>query len=279
MTETSYPTSYFMRFPGIFYAAKGLVSDIRKNTPKGKLRVLDYGCGICQNLFEIATKIDIEGTGIDIEDEYLAINEKVRKFNRMNNIMFEKTGIDKRTRFSDNYFDVVISGHVLEHTRKPQAMIREIRRILSPNGILILSTPYKYNRKIWSFANLFGFNKGSPDHVVEGYTRREMEKLLDGDFEIRRFGYTERFLIRFLADISTLATVLLKRRHNMSGEEASLYKKMMKGKALKFEKTPLYKLFHAMGIVFIIPYEIDNILSKIIPFKGYGISLVAKVKK
>jgi ubiquinone/menaquinone biosynthesis C-methylase UbiE len=278
MAETAYPTSYFMRFPGIFYAVRGLISDIRKNAPKGKLKILDYGCGICQNLFEISNKVDMEGIGIDIEDEYLALNEKVRKFNRKNNIRFEKTGIDKKTRFPDSYFDVVISGHVLEHTRKPQAMISEIRRILMPNGILILSTPYKYNRKIWSLANLFGFNKGSPDHVVEGYTRREMQTLLKG-LEIKRFGYTERFLIRLQADISTLATVLLKRKHNLKGEEASLYKNMMKGKALSFEKTPLYKLFHAIGMVFIIPYEIDNMLSKIIPFKGYGISLVAKVKK
>jgi SAM-dependent methyltransferase len=47
--------------------------------------------------------------------------------------------------FDDASFDVVISNHVIEHTADPDAHLREIRRILRPDGICYLATP----NRVW----------------------------------------------------------------------------------------------------------------------------------
>jgi len=43
--------------------------------------------------------------------------------------------------FADGSYDVVFASHVLEHVDKDLQALREIRRVLSPNGIAILPVP------------------------------------------------------------------------------------------------------------------------------------------
>ncbi len=43
--------------------------------------------------------------------------------------------------FPDASFDVVLSNHVIEHTPDPDTHVREIRRILKPEGVAYLATP------------------------------------------------------------------------------------------------------------------------------------------
>jgi GT2 family glycosyltransferase/SAM-dependent methyltransferase/thioredoxin-like negative regulator of GroEL len=51
------------------------------------------------------------------------------------------------TRFMESHFDAVVMADFLEHIADPEAMLREIRRILKPTGKLILSIP---NVRHWS---------------------------------------------------------------------------------------------------------------------------------
>lgn len=44
--------------------------------------------------------------------------------------------------FRDNSFDTVISTQMLEHVEKPWMVISEIRRILKPGGVCILTAPF-----------------------------------------------------------------------------------------------------------------------------------------
>lgn len=43
--------------------------------------------------------------------------------------------------FSDKCFDLVFSSEVLEHILEPERMLSEVRRVLRPGGILLLTTP------------------------------------------------------------------------------------------------------------------------------------------
>ncbi|MEC8989137.1 MAG: class I SAM-dependent methyltransferase, partial [Verrucomicrobiota bacterium] len=43
--------------------------------------------------------------------------------------------------FPEGTFDTIVSTQVLEHVRQPEIVIREMARVLKPNGILILSAP------------------------------------------------------------------------------------------------------------------------------------------
>lgn len=47
--------------------------------------------------------------------------------------------------FSDSSFDIVILQDVIEHVESPEYLINEIERVLSPNGLIYLSTPNRFS--------------------------------------------------------------------------------------------------------------------------------------
>jgi 2-polyprenyl-3-methyl-5-hydroxy-6-metoxy-1,4-benzoquinol methylase len=55
--------------------------------------------------------------------------------------LFLVHSVAERTPVADGVFDAVISSEVIEHVEEPSAYLREVHRILKPNGILTLSTP------------------------------------------------------------------------------------------------------------------------------------------
>ena len=42
---------------------------------------------------------------------------------------------------ADGYFDCIVCADVLEHTRDPWEVLRKLRRVLDPKGVLIVSLP------------------------------------------------------------------------------------------------------------------------------------------
>jgi SAM-dependent methyltransferase len=46
--------------------------------------------------------------------------------------------------FRDATFDTVLSVQVLEHTPRPAALLAEMRRVLKPDGLLILTAPFQF---------------------------------------------------------------------------------------------------------------------------------------
>ena len=88
-------------------------------------------------------------------------------------------------------FDVVVSFETIEHIGEQAAFLDEVRRVLKPAGVLILSCPNKAE-----YSDKRGFS--NPFHVKELY-RRELEALL-----APRFGHT-RWLAQRNAFVSLIA--------------------------------------------------------------------------
>lgn len=61
--------------------------------------------------------------------------------------------------FQNNYFDIVISSEVIEHTHKPKKAIAELVRVLKENGILILTTPNKLWYPVLFLSSMLGLRK------------------------------------------------------------------------------------------------------------------------
>lgn len=64
--------------------------------------------------------------------------------------------------YPDGSFDLVTCSEVLEHVENYRAVLREIRRVLKPGGLMVITTPNVLNMKsrlrylVCGFANLFG---------------------------------------------------------------------------------------------------------------------------
>jgi SAM-dependent methyltransferase len=94
---------------------------------------LDVGCGVgC--LINCARERGFSAQGVEI-------SPWAAGFAR------EKTGLDvitgslEEVAYHSDMFDVVVVNHVLEHVPDPGALLREIRRIVKPDGLVVVGVP------------------------------------------------------------------------------------------------------------------------------------------
>lgn len=102
----------------------GLVEELHPGS------LLDLACGSGYLLDQLATRIDAELTGVDVYDEQPGKSWSYRA-----------ADLTAGVPFDDASFDVVVAGEIIEHVPDPDALLREIRRVLRPGGHLVLSTP------------------------------------------------------------------------------------------------------------------------------------------
>ena len=91
--------------------------------------------------------------------------------------------------FRNESFDWVLSNQVIEHVQEADVLLGEARRVLRPNGRLLLTTPNRRShfatrkpRHFWDA--LRGKARSDPTHVIE-YVPREVRRLLrDAEFAV-----------------------------------------------------------------------------------------------
>jgi SAM-dependent methyltransferase len=131
--------------------------------------VLDIACGegYGSNLLQqVAARV----TGVDIDPT--AVGHAAAKYGRPN-LTFLQGSCDA-IPLADKAFDVVVSFETLEHHAKHTEMLSEIRRVLKPGGLLLISTPDRVN-----YSEQPGYT--NPFHVKE-LTRAEFRSLLEDSF-------------------------------------------------------------------------------------------------
>ena len=142
---------------------------------KGK-RVLDVACG---EGFGASLVADIAHSviGVDISEE--AIQHALVTYAKPN-LAFH-LGDATSLNFPDGSFDVVVSFETLEHISEQEQMIAQIRRVLTSDGVLVISTP---NRPVYSEKS----GELNPFHVKE-LDFQELDFLLKSRFDnVRYFG-------------------------------------------------------------------------------------------
>lgn len=103
-----------------------------KNTDK----VLDVGCGRGDILNYIQNKTK-HAYGLDISKGNIAVAKRL--LNR--NVKLFTQDITKKTKFPNNYFDIIILTDVIEHIPDRYSLFKELKRILKKKGRLIIETP------------------------------------------------------------------------------------------------------------------------------------------
>jgi len=142
--------------------------------------VLDIACGVgygSLHLSEVCKKV----VGADID--WAAADYARRQYGSRENLAF--TQVDAvRTGFADSEFDAVCSFETIEHIRDANMFLSEIKRVLKPRGVLIVSTPRvecsdshpanPYHHQEWSPADFERLLRGSFRNVeVFGQFRHE----------------------------------------------------------------------------------------------------------
>lgn len=116
----------------IFGVRKYLFREYEKASNQSK--ILDIGCfGFVQyENTNIRKSYDFIHYGID----YMVPKDIPKDFT------FYKCDVDReKIPFEDNFFDIVVASHVIEHLHNPLNMISEALRVCKPNGLIYIEAP------------------------------------------------------------------------------------------------------------------------------------------
>lgn len=111
---------------------KNVLAMIKLANPSHK-RILDVGCASGWFLSEVSKVFpNASCYGVDLYKEAIGYGKKHYK-----KLKLRKSDAHNLP-YSDNLFDVVICCEVLEHVENPQQVLKEIGRVMTPNGLLVV---------------------------------------------------------------------------------------------------------------------------------------------
>lgn len=115
--------------------------------------ILDVGCGAGFLIFGIKGLYpgkDICILGLDVVRNNIRILLD-RKNKEQIECIFGIVGYGEELPISDDCIDIVLCSETLEHIYDKQKTIKEITRVLKPNGRLLISTPSKEVVRFWEY--------------------------------------------------------------------------------------------------------------------------------
>ncbi|MEK6790291.1 MAG: class I SAM-dependent methyltransferase [Deltaproteobacteria bacterium] len=133
-------------------------------------RLLDVGCGYGFFLSEIKAISRIKASGIDVSKTAVSVAS--------GRGLDVQLGTLDTIKFDDNAFDAITMFYVLEHIPDPARALREIRRILKPEGALLLRLPH--TTPIVRILSLFGIrnNLYDPPFHLNDFSAKTIGRML-----------------------------------------------------------------------------------------------------
>jgi SAM-dependent methyltransferase len=226
-------------------ALRGHVSFILKTAGhRRNLDLLDVGCGSA-SLLALMKKRGFHVTGVDFSSEAAAVA-------KIENGVRVVVGSLTDGAFPNASFDIVTLFHVMEHVTNPREVLREVVRILKPNGSIVLQVP---NIDSWQFG-IFGakwYGLDIPRHVID-YSRDGMLRLLDDvGFvvnRIRHFNLRDNapaFVSSLFPSLDPVSRAVRQRKHNLKEPGFVAWIRHLAYLALVVVTYPLAMLESAFG--------------------------------
>ena len=148
---------YKYLWPNLEWAAKAALAHVGDDCPT----VLDLGCGHkpYRDLFSRARHWGMDHGVVDTSPDFV--------------------GDALRLPIRDQCVDIVFATQVIEHVTNPHAMVQECKRILRPNGCLIISGPFYWplHEEPYDF---FRFTKYGFEQLVKDAGFSQCQILEDG---------------------------------------------------------------------------------------------------
>jgi len=145
---------------------------------RGGLRLLDLGCAL-GHVSALARERGWRVTAVDLSAQ--AASQAAARFG-----LDVRAGSLERHRGTLYPFDVILLADVLEHVAAPSALMREVRDVLAPNGVVCIDTPNWGSRwRRWGRSSWLGLNR----FHVNLFDAEALAKLLTNcGFASPRFG-------------------------------------------------------------------------------------------
>jgi len=136
---------------------------------------LDIGCGSGSTV-RAATELGWDSTGIDIDPALIKLGQEKLQVNVKCSPLLE-------SGFTDKQFQFIRLRDVIEHLPNPYDAFIEIKRLLMPDGFVLIATPNE-DALPTQIRLIFGAKRDkvatvSPPHHVTGFTPKTLTKLLN----------------------------------------------------------------------------------------------------
>lgn len=145
-------------------------------------RLLDVGCG-AGVFVHFAFKKGFDAYGLDFSEEAVALGRTWYGLDRF--YLGSPRGLKEREKLDD--FNVVTFFEVLEHTEDPGHFLEEIKSLLSRDGFVAISVPF---RDRWPIREQIDY----PPHHLTRWTPEALRRLFQRHgFDVQRVELTSRF--------------------------------------------------------------------------------------
>ncbi|CAM4524866.1 ubiquinone/menaquinone biosynthesis C-methylase UbiE [Paenibacillus endophyticus] len=106
---------------------------------KPNITILDLGCGQGYDLFRISELLDDGSRLVGIDSMENSIIKAKKNYGQDVRINFINHNFAQDIPFNDDSFDLVISNNMLECIKDKQHLLREVHRVLKPEGQVIFA--------------------------------------------------------------------------------------------------------------------------------------------
>ena len=146
---------------------------------RGK-RVLEIGCGIGTDAINFI-RAGADYTGVELSADSLAVARQRLEVFGLKGALLEGDAESLGDVVADGRFDLVYSFGVLHHTPDPRAAVRQVRRVLKPDGEFRLMLYAKHSWKAAMIAS--GLDQPEAQYgcpIANSYSRDDVADLLEG---------------------------------------------------------------------------------------------------
>jgi 2-polyprenyl-3-methyl-5-hydroxy-6-metoxy-1,4-benzoquinol methylase len=177
----------------------GFLIKQRQNTVRPyldkKKNILDLGCGVYR--WNHLLKAGTNYTGVDMEPDIISYNKK----HYPEYIFYQKDLDQEELSLPQDNFDLVIMLAVLEHLKNPVKVLKEVRKTLQDDGIIILSTPHPRGEntlEIGSKIKIFSQDKHQHQPL---FNREKIQSIVEQsglkviEFQSFLFGFNQKVVL------------------------------------------------------------------------------------
>jgi SAM-dependent methyltransferase len=160
-------------------------------------RILDVGCGNAMHSLK-AARLGARVAGVDRDEGSLRVGQRSAPAGTPLRLCV--ADVEEGLPFANRAFDRVVCLDLLEHVEKRDTVLTEIRRVLRPDGVLLLTVPNRGTRwkRTLEAAGLPSYS--DPDHKIE-YLLPELED------ELARNGFVIATLVPSVVDMPLVGLI------------------------------------------------------------------------